>query len=83
MTKSRRRWLCLDCKRDTSQLREHYFLKGEIWSRVHSSAIGMLCIGCVETRLGRKLTASDFTDAHINDPKRYEMSDRLRSRLAS
>lgn len=81
MHKSKRKWLCEDCTGNTSQMREHYFVRTELWTQVHPSKAGMLCIGCFETRLGRKLVPSDFTSAHINDPKKYEMSDRLRNRL--
>lgn len=41
----------------------------------------MLCIGCLEARLGRLLQPDDFTDAPINDPDFLPMSDRLRSRI--
>lgn len=75
------KWICLDCKVDTRKLYEHYYLKLRIWQRVHSSEAGMLCIGCVERRLGRVLTPEDFTDAWINDPKRNAMSLRLLTRI--
>jgi len=81
MHKSKRKWLCEDCKQNTSHMKEHYFVRTELWTLVHPSEAGMLCIGCFELRLGRVLVPSDFTDAHINDPKRYAMSDRLRNRL--
>lgn len=42
---------------------------------------GMLCIGCLETRLGRRLVPEDFLDAPINNPLAFEMSTRLRSRV--
>lgn len=78
---SRRKWNCLDCRQDTGKMREHYFVKTEIWMKVHHSVYGMLCVGCLENRLGRQLRADDFTDAHINNPRLYDMSDRLRSRI--
>jgi hypothetical protein len=81
MSKSRRRWLCEDCGRDTGKMREHYFLRPQVWTSVHPSNVGMLCVGCIEARLGRELTHVDFTDAHVNDPFLYPMSDRLRSRI--
>jgi hypothetical protein len=77
----RRMWMCLDCHEDTGKMREHYFVKTEVWMKVHHSVYGMLCVGCLENRLGRSLCANDFTDAHINNPRLYPMSDRLRSRL--
>lgn len=82
MHKSKRKWLCLDCQENTSHMKEHYYVTLDVWSAVHDSECGMLCIGCLETRLGRTLTSADFTSAHINDPKRNSMSDRLRSRIA-
>ncbi len=42
---------------------------------------GFLCIGCLEFRLGRELTAADFTDAMINMADDPWNTLRLRSRL--
>jgi hypothetical protein len=42
---------------------------------------GMLCIGCLEHRLGRKLKPSDFLDAPINDPLMFEKSERIMDRM--
>lgn len=81
--RDRHRWLCLDCGRHTGRMKEHYFVKNEVWFSVMDSETEMLCVGCLEGRLKRKLTAADFTDAWINDPKRNSMSDRLRERLGS
>jgi hypothetical protein len=43
----------------------------------------ILCIGCLEKRIGRTLMSSDFTDAPINDPNDPDISDRLRDRLTT
>lgn len=83
MHKSRRKWLCLDCGENTSQMKEHYFVTADVWAQAHNSETGMLCVGCLECRLGRTLNASDFTGAHINDMRRCAMSDRLRNRLTT
>lgn len=80
---SRRKFLCLDCKMDTGKALEHYYLRLDVWLQAHNSKTGMLCIGCVENRLGRRLQSDDFTDASINNPKVVAMSDRLRSRIAA
>lgn len=61
-------FLCLDCGQDTGKMREYYFVHTELWLTVVSSAKGMLCVGCLEKRLGRELTAADFTGAYINRP---------------
>jgi len=83
MKNSRKKWLCLDCSSDTGKMHEHYFVQTDIWMAAVGSKIGMLCVGCLEKRLGRMLKGSDFPDVHINDPKLYPMSDRLRSRILS
>jgi hypothetical protein len=41
----------------------------------------VLCVGCLEARIGRTLRASDFTKAPLNDPDKHRMSDRLLDRL--
>lgn len=78
---SRTKWLCLDCRVDTGKIGEHYFLNTAIWVSVVGSKYGMLCIGCIEQRLGRKLQPSDFTNAYINSPKHASKSVRLLNRL--
>jgi hypothetical protein len=61
------RSICKDCGTDTTPsegAREDYMVHNELWR-----AAGMpeedggfyLCIGCLEKRLGRELTAEDFT----------------------
>jgi hypothetical protein len=51
----------------------------------HSKAPGqeILCIGCLEQRIGRTLAADDFTDAPVNDPTYSDISDRFRDRLTT
>lgn len=76
------RWLCVDCTRDTHG--EHYFVKNSVWQgEAGMGERGMLCIGCLETRIQRTLTRSDFTNAHINDPRRNLMTMRLQSRITA
>jgi len=48
---------------------------------VHEDGHEILCIGCLEKRIGRTLCRTDFIAAPINDP-RHQHSDRLRDRLA-
>ena len=43
----------------------------------------VLCISCLEKRLGRTLMACDFTDASVNDPNKGNISQRMRARLTS
>jgi len=57
----RRRWDCLDCGIDTFAIGEYpYSLRDELWYAVVPSGRGMLCLDCLEVRLGRPLTPKDF-----------------------
>lgn len=80
MHKSKRKWNCVDCDRCTKL--EHYFVKSEVWFVLAGMPeTGMLCLDCIERRIGRELNSSDFTDAHINNPKTNSMTDKLRNRI--
>lgn len=57
---------CISCNFNTLYGKEYYMLVDEIWLTVNPAEKGMLCIGCVEEKLGRELHRSDFTDAPIN-----------------
>lgn len=73
---------CLDCGVSTNKIGEHYMLTDKTWYQAHSSERGMLCIGCLEARLGRKLTRNDFNDSHVNRPQPGKFfSARLANRL--
>lgn len=56
---------------------------GEVQADHSPEAHLMLCIGCLEARLGRTLTPDDFIEAPINwqVPFIYDHSDRLKDRL--
>lgn len=57
---------CIDCKINTLVNREYYMVHNKIWKKVNPKIKGMLCIGCLERRLGRLLNRNDFTDAPVN-----------------
>lgn len=69
MKNSRSKFICLDCKVDTGKISEHYFVKDKIWLSVVNSNKGMLCIKCLEKRLGRKLSSKDFSNCFLNNPR--------------
>jgi len=74
---------CLDCGISTEAINEYYALCEEVWEQANPDGDGHLCIGCVEQRLGRILTPSDFTDAPINTrakPRSARLADRLGAR---
>lgn len=73
---------CIDCDVSTFHNHEYYMVHDHIWlSVVERIDSGMLCIGCLEGRLGRRLTPADFTDAPVNAPEFFRQSSRLADRL--
>jgi hypothetical protein len=73
-------FVCLDCGVNTLFIDEYYMVQNSIWNK-HGVDRGMLCIGCLEHRVGRRLEPDDFTDCPLNIGKAIAGSDRLRSRL--
>jgi hypothetical protein len=72
---------CHDCGVPTAEIGEYFMVTSDIWQSYCSDA-RYLCIGCVETRLGRTLNRWDFIIAPINDyESRVGMSSRMRDRL--
>jgi len=72
---------CAACSVNTLHIKEYYMVTDEVWNAAWPTGRGMLCIGCLEDRLGRQLTSDDFTDAPINQGY-FGYSERLRQRLA-
>ena len=60
---------------------EYYMLTHVVWAQANPAIDGMLCIGCVEQRLGRKLNASDFMDCELNEGRWHAQSARLLHRI--
>ncbi len=73
---------CVDCGVNTNDINEYYMVHDHIWHSVDmASDGGMLCIGCLEERLGRQINAADFTDMPVNYVDFFDRSERLLSRL--
>jgi len=80
---------CWDCNINTLDINEYYMVTDELWELAtiyaandnHCSTDVMLCIGCLEARIGGKLTTGDFPELPINRGF-YPMSARLLSRVA-
>jgi hypothetical protein len=85
---------CTDCEVGTITIGERFMVKDEVWEdawdvwaernkmwarRVPGQMV--LCVGCLEARLGRELCATDFTDVPLNNSDEYERSARLLDRL--
>jgi hypothetical protein len=75
---------CWDCNVNTLHTDEYYMVNDGVWEVATEDfgGDGMLCIGCLEARLGDRLTADDFTDAPINHGI-YPQSARLQQRMAT
>jgi len=73
---------CKDCQENTFIKKEYYMLHDEVWTSV-ASKFEMLCVGCFENRLGRKLDSDDFVKLPINYGCMFPQSDLLYSRLYS
>ena len=71
---------CLDCKVCTNCCNEYYMVTDKVWRKANPKGRGMLCIGCLELRLGRLLTSHDFIDAPVNTDL-FDQSTRLQMRL--
>ena len=78
----KRAFLCIDCGTCTHETNEYYMVTDEVWTEeAHMEPHGgMLCIGCLESRLMRRLTHVDFSDAPINFGM-TKQSPRLQNRL--
>lgn len=48
-------------------------IKWEIWQSIAGGQKTLLCIGCVETRLGRSLISADLTSCVMNGALLYFM----------
>jgi len=61
---------CIGCGVDTFAIDEYYSVHDELWAQAipdpNMQNESMLCIGCLEQRIGRHLTAADFSMAPIN-----------------
>jgi len=62
--KSKRHTECVDCKGKG----EAFFIKNELWYKYipKSKQKGIICLNCLEKRMGRKLKKSDFQNSDIH-----------------
>src|ERR1051326_3251238 len=81
MSKSQKKFLCLDCGGDAGRIGEHYMLIDETWHLTGLRKYGMLCIEHVEKRIGRQLVVSDFNDSYLNNARTGIVSQRLAERM--
>jgi hypothetical protein len=84
---------CADCGLGTIRLGEWYMVHDHVWEQAWAGrrkswqgrvpGTEILCIGCLEQRLGRTLMAYDFIDVEVNDLGKDNISERMRSRLTA
>lgn len=73
---------CKDCGVDTKEVNERYMVKATTWGPVvYRNPARFLCIGCLETRIERKLHRWDFTNCRLNYGGTHKQSDKLQDRL--
>ncbi|MFE7648680.1 hypothetical protein [Streptomyces phaeoluteigriseus] len=72
---------CADCGVDC--VRERYMVRDPVWEAAGMCGFGWLCVGCIEDRLSRRLTAADFLDVPLNHSPEYQRTERLIARLAA
>lgn len=58
-------WLCT-CGKDCSvDNKDYYMLNDDLWLKINGKDEGMLCMDCVEQKLGRKLEATDISPCFL------------------
>ena len=75
---------CDDCLTQTAPddaPDEWYTVLDTVWDEAGALPDAILCIGCLEQRLGRQVSRRDFLPAMLNDPSYGLHSDRLIDRL--
>jgi hypothetical protein len=79
---------CADCNIGTITLGEWYMVRDDVWQHAWAGRLKrwreapgqqVLCVGCLEQRIGRKLDRNDFTE--VNNPRQPGISARLTARL--
>jgi len=78
---------CLDCDANALAIGEFYWVFSHVWeaairrsSRRPAPHSCMLCLGCLEIRIGRRLTPADFVDDSVNNNFDASKSQRLLDR---
>lgn len=61
-------WACKDCGKDTwVDLKDYYMVEDKTWDKYGlGKKCGMLCINCLEQRLGHKLGTHEITFCPLN-----------------
>lgn len=72
-------YYCFDC--EMNLFLEWFTVHDSVWEQTGlGPQDGVLCVGCLEKRIGRRLSVSDFAETQNNQPSEFH-SDRLLSRF--
>lgn len=64
----KKHWLCLDCGKDCiKDEKDYYMIQHELWMDLVGSREGMLCMDCLETRLGHKLRKEEILPCPLTE----------------
>jgi len=59
-------WACIDCGKDCKiNPIDYYMVTFELWGK-YGVGGDMLCMDCIENRIGHKLTKEDILDCPLN-----------------
>lgn len=61
---------------------DYYIVTDELWQEFGARHHHHICIGCLEHRMGRRLTPDDFPDCGINRGQLVPLSKRHEDRMA-
>ena len=75
-----KKWFCHDCQAHTGVIGDYYMVTDALWE-TYGCKDGMLCISCLEKRIGRELDPEDFTEALVNKGVVTKMSELMRLRI--
>ena len=61
-------WKCMDCKKDClKNEKDYYMIQHDLWLKLVGSHNGMLCMDCLETRLGHKLRKEEILPCPLTE----------------
>lgn len=69
---------CHDCKRDTIDIGHYYMVHDDVWAASGlGKCDGMLCLDCLQGRIGRWLTIEDFRPTDDDNRDFWRGCDRM------
>lgn len=76
------RFSCVDCGVNVERIGEYFVVLDQVWqieARLDPQE-GMYCVGCLESRINRRLCPGDFMDVPANGLRYWRESGRWPSR---